>query len=477
MSGAADALRVIGDASRNGHAEGFRPLSSSRPVSWPTPLRREAYCGLVGDVVDKIEPHTEADPAAVLASLLTMFGNAIGRGPHFVAGDAEHATNLYTAIIGETSSGRKGTSAEGLRRVFTEVDSDWRRCITSGLVSGEGVIHHVRDPRSATRKARTADEKLQAGDDGFIEEVVDGGASDKRLMVIVSEMAQVFSVIARKDNTLSAVLRDLWDRGNAQTLSKNSPERCTGALVSILAHVTPTELRARLDSTEIANGFANRFVFIVAKRSKLLPRGGSIPPKDVWKLAQCLEAALQHARRLTEIDMDDGAWELWDEHYEKLTRRPPGLAGALTGRAAPIVRRLALIYCLLDERDRVCQEHLRAALEVWRYAEDSIRCVFGNRIGEKFADTCLHLFREAGARGLTRNDLREALGHKVGAQKIADALDLLSKSGLAYSRREETAGRPAERWHTRASGSGGRLAPARDVPGVVPAGVRAAAAA
>ena len=301
----------------DGRSGGFPPLCSTSPRNWPRELNEAAYCGLAGEIVRAIEPHTEADPAAVLISLLAMFGNAIGRGPYFLAGDAEHATNVFVCIVGDTSSGRKGTSAEGPRRLLAEADPDWQRCVSSGLVSGEGVIHHVRDPRTARQKAKSTQAKRRADDDGFVEELVDGGADDKRLMLLIPEFAQVLGVIARKDNTLSAVLRDFWDRGTAQTLSKNSPERATGALVSVLAHITPTELRARLDSTEIANGFANRFVFVAAKRSKLLPRGGSILVADIPRLGQKLNDALDLARKVNEMDMTEEAWAIWDDEYER----------------------------------------------------------------------------------------------------------------------------------------------------------------
>lgn len=439
-------LEHVEESGAKGGQDPFPPLSSTRTESWPGELGDAAYCGLAGEIVRGIKPHTEADPAALLASLLAMFGNAIGRGPHFRAGDADHATNLFVCIVGETSSGRKGTSAEGPRRLLAAADPDWNRCVASGLVSGEGVIHHVRDARTQRRKAKTADDKLRADDDGFIDEQVDSGSEDKRLMVLVPELAQVLGVIARKDNTLSAVLRDLWDRGTAQTLAKNSPERATGALVSILAHITPVELRARLDSTEIANGFANRFLFIAARRSKLLPRGGSTPSGTIATYGSRLAAALTQARMVNEMDMTEQAWGLWDGHYERLTTRPAGLVGAITGRAAPIVRRLAALYALMGERPQVEAEHLLAALELWRYAEESVIHVFGDRLGDQLADRCLVLLREADIDGMTRTDLREALGNRVPAERITDALALLQTADLARQTREHTGGRAAERW-------------------------------
>ena len=78
----------------------------------------------------------------------------------------------------------------------------------------------------------------------------------------------------RQGNTLSAVLRDAWDHGNLRTLIKNSPNRASSAHISLIGHVTDDELRRYLDRTEMANGLANRLIFVCAQRSKLLSRGG-----------------------------------------------------------------------------------------------------------------------------------------------------------------------------------------------------------
>lgn len=424
----------------------FPPHTSLPPHSqrrFPEPLGEAAYWGLAGRIAREIEPYSEADPAALLGSTLLMYGNAVGRGPHFRAGDAVHPTNLFLAIVGPTSSGRKGTSGESPRRLLALADPSWDRCVGSGVTSGEGLIHHVRDERRERRKAKKGE---IADANGIVDEVADYGAHDKRLLVYEPEFARVLSVITRKDNTVSSTLRDFWDKGNAQTLSKNAPERATGALVSVLAHITPAELRAKLDSTEIANGFANRFLFIAARRSKLLPRGGNTPKGIIDALVPRLRDALEHGRRLAEVDMTETAWKLWDSHYERLTDRPAGLAGEVTGRAAPIVRRIALVYALLDERSAVHDEHLRAALEVWRYAEESVRWAFGDRLGDRLADRCLALLREAGSMGMTRTDLRQAVGHRMPAERIADALEMLQEAKLARYVMESTGGRSAERW-------------------------------
>ena len=144
--------------------------------SWPV-LAGEALYGLPGDVVRTTEPHTEADPVAVLVSLLASFGNALSQGAYYKVGPTLHHLKLFVALVGETSKARKGTSWDPVRELLYEVDPAWAEDrVVSGLSSGEGVIHAVRDPFYG---------KNRQGE----EIVLDEGEPDKRLMVLESELA------------------------------------------------------------------------------------------------------------------------------------------------------------------------------------------------------------------------------------------------------------------------------------------------
>jgi hypothetical protein len=47
-------------------------------------------------------------------------------------------------------------------------------------------------------------------------------------------------------------------------------------------------------------------------------------------------------------------------------------------RGAPIARRLAMIYAILDgNTSHITCEHLEGALALWRYLADSARIIFG----------------------------------------------------------------------------------------------------
>lgn len=114
---------------------------------FPEPLDEVAFRGLAGDIVRRIEPHTEADPVALLLQILVMFGNVIGRDAYAIADGSRHGMNLFAVLVGEFSKSRKGTSLAHVLRVFERADEQWKQnCIGQGLSSGEGLIWAVRDP-------------------------------------------------------------------------------------------------------------------------------------------------------------------------------------------------------------------------------------------------------------------------------------------------------------------------------------------
>jgi hypothetical protein len=126
------------------------PASTEAPdLPWPT-IEIEAYYGVAGEIVRAIQPHTEADPIAILIQLLAAAGNAIGRGPYYQVEGDRHGPNIYAILVGETAKGRKGTAAGRVRQIMEIADPQWtsERLHSGGLSSGEGVIWAARDPIS-----------------------------------------------------------------------------------------------------------------------------------------------------------------------------------------------------------------------------------------------------------------------------------------------------------------------------------------
>ncbi len=436
-------VNTFEDAKVNGKAQEPRPAASG--PQWPKPLEPEALHGLAGDIVRTIEPHTEADAAGLLVQLLIGLGNAIGRGPHFRAGSDLHYLNLFGVLVGQTSRGRKGSSWSAVLQFLGVADSEWAAGrIQSGLSSGEGVIWAVHDPIEEEEPIREPKTRRITG---YQTLVTDPGVKDKRLLVLESEFASTLKVAERDGNTLSAIIRQAWDTGNLRVLTRNRPAQATGAHISIVGHVTKDELLKYLTTTEAGNGFANRFLWVCVKRSKLLPNGGALHTINLQPLIKRLDDAVRFGRTAGELRRDQEAGELWEEAYAHLSGDRMGLYGSVTTRAEAITLRLSCLYALLDCSPVVAQRHLKAALAVWKYCEDSARFIFGDAIGDSTADTILQALRAAPA-GLTRTDIAYLFDRHKSTGEITRALSVLQGNGLALSVREETGGRPTERWFT-----------------------------
>ena len=418
-------------------------LRESRSADWPERPKDEAFHGLVGEIVSVIEPHSEADPVALLVQLLVAFGSVVGRRAHFRVEADRHHTNLFAVLIGQTSKGRKGTSLGQARNLLQRVDAEWNgNCVQSGLSSGEGLIFAVRD--AVCRAARPPKKGTINNNDGNIA-VADAGVEDKRLLVVEPEFAQCLKVMSREGNILSTVIRQAWDSGDLRTLTKNSPTKATGAHISLIGHVTENELRRYLSETEQANGFGNRFLWVCSRRSKFLPDGGQVPEAELAPLVKRLCSAVEFAHELREIERSDQAKKLWGDIYEELSEGKAGLLGALCGRGEAQVTRLAMIYALLDRSGIIKCPHLRAALALWNYVEESVRYVFGDPVGDAAADAILAALRVTSG-GLTRTNISNLFTRHRNAAEITRALDQLQKLGHAYVVASNTDGRTEQRW-------------------------------
>jgi Bifunctional DNA primase/polymerase, N-terminal/Primase C terminal 1 (PriCT-1) len=310
--------QIVKSAMRYEPAEQARTTTYSCPgntINWPHAMGPQAYIGAAGDLVRSIEPHSEADPAALLLQFLVCFGNVIGRTAYFMAEADKHFGNLFVVLVGMSAKGRKGTSLGQIRRVFSHIDPDWvNKSESSGLSTGEGLIHCVRD---AVRESIPIRERGQIV--RYEEQVTDAGATDKRLLVVEPEFARVLQVSERDTNTVSAIIRQAWDSGNLQILTKKQAARSSDAHISIIGHITKDELKRLLTDTAAGNGFANRFLWVCTQRSKLLPEGGSFESVDFSGLTQRVREGVNFAAGVGRLCRDEEAKEAWCSAYPALS--------------------------------------------------------------------------------------------------------------------------------------------------------------
>ena len=399
------------------------------PKGYPAALGRDAMVGVLGQLVRELEPHTEAGNEAIAFSALATLGAMIGRGAYFTIESARHCANIFVAQVGKTGDGRKDTGLGRVRSLSHEIDPEWTKTgRLSGLSSGEGLIHAVRDG------------------DG----IEDPGVPDKRKLVIASEFASVLKHVERPTNILSPVLREAWDGVDLGNLTvANNGRRATEPHISILANITDEELRRTLTATEVANGLANRFLWICTRRSKLLPDGGGA---FEWPTAitAWLRDSVTRAQSVGELRRTSAARDAWHAIYfrhHSVERR--GIFGSLRARGDAHQVRLALLLALLDQSDAIEPEHVLGAAELWRYAEDSARFIFGESLGDDVADKIVQRLSEAGGAGLTTTGLINASGRHVSGERLRLALRTLVDAGRVSCTVETTGGAPAKRWRLR----------------------------
>lgn len=393
---------------------------------WPT-LESAAWHGPAGEFALDARPHTEADPVGVLVSLLAGAGAVIGSGPHLVAGNERHPSNFWPVLVGETAS-RKGTASASARQAlriaapefFGESGRGGR--VLSGWGSGEALVDALRD-----------------GDDEH------PGAIDKRLLVIEPEYARLLRVASREGATLSMLLRNGWDGQPLESRTRGAGVVvATGHHLVVSGHITPDELKVTMTSTDVLNGWANRFLWISVRRCNRLPDGGNVPAELAERTDRILSAAISASRSVDQVDRTDSGRRRWREVYDELADdEPPGMLGAVVGRAEPRCARMSLLYALLDGSPAIDVQHVEAAYALWRYSRASAARIWGDAVGNPLADRLLAALSSSGGR-LTTDECHRALGRHVKGAELAELKQLLVRSGLAREVIEQTAGGPRE---------------------------------
>jgi hypothetical protein len=359
--------------------------------------------------VRALEPHTEADPNALLLTLLTAFGNIVGSRAKAQADGAPHPAKLFAVVVGETANARKGTSWQQIRRLLDAADPEWHKGhVTGGLSSGEGLVKALLN------------------------------APEHRLLVVESEFARTLKVMDRLHNTLSEITRQAWDSSELSVMTKDAVQ-VAESHVSFIAHITEHELTRLLTSTIAANGYANRFLFGCVRRSKLLPFGNPVDQAVVARLGARIRDATEAASTHDSITRTPAADELWREFYFELASQPlAGLSEGLLSRAPAQLLRLSVVYALLDGNSKIEVEHLVAAWSVWQFCQQSVLYLFGNQLGDPIADEIYASLRCAPSGELTKRDVLNLFHRHVLSHEIDRAIGLLEQQGLVRVEQRRT---------------------------------------
>jgi len=362
--------------------------------------------GAAGEFVMLVEPHTEADPMAILFQLLVAFGNSCGSNAHFSIEKSKHHMNLFTVLVGASARSRKGTSWDWVRNAFEEIDEDWfQQRIKSGLSSGEGLVWAVRDPITDEDENKT-----------------DSGILDKRLLVVETEFASVLKQTTRDGNILSPMLRDAWDGKSLQNLTKNQHASSTNPHISIIGHITNQELGRYLSETEMFNGFGNRFAWVSVGRTKIQAFSDPVSVRG-WKvIVGKINEALVFSKSIGEITFAKEAIPFWEKMYIEIESKTfPGTLDHILARSSPMVLRFSAILALLDKSKTIEVRHLEGGKLLWDFCETSAIEIFQG--AGDLVKKILKLINSNDVLSLT--DLNAGLGRNYPKERIDECLAVL----------------------------------------------------
>ena len=133
---------------------------------------------------------------------------------------------------------------------------------------------------------------------------------------------------------------------------------------------------------------------------------------------------------------------LWHEVYPILSGDRAGNFGSITSRAEAHVLRLSILFALMDRCSEIKLSHSKAALECWRYCQDSALYLWGDFTTGGLAAKITAALAEAGLAGLTRSQLHDALGGRITKDEFTPELQRLISSGEISETRKPTKGPP-----------------------------------
>jgi hypothetical protein len=380
---------------------GVRPDAAGGPgpnIPMPRPMGEAAFHGPAGLVIEALLPFCEADAHALLLHTLVLFGSRVGRAAeHRIPGGKAIYVNEYAAIAGVSGDARKSTAADAVLTLWGAVEPDFEASAghCQGLGSGEALIARVRDA------------SIDA--DGR----VDRGVEDKRVMLHLDEFGLLFAAMSRDGSVLGDILKIAYGGSVLQSAIKNHSQRATGAHVCLAASTTVGQLHEALAGRKLrgrlSDGFANRILWVLAERSKRLPRLGRAEEQAAEAargeaagvLRQALEWVSENRPVLT---WDREAGEAWDRWYNEL-EIPARLAGIL-GRAEVHVLKCAMLYSLLDRSPVLRLEHLQAGLEIWRFCRESATGIFEPLLEAKLVGSGGRSSLSSGRSGVGRGEDR-----------------------------------------------------------------------
>ena len=402
--------------------DGYRLWTPDDGVAPVPRLATRAHHGLVGCYLELLEDQTEAGLAPVGAIVLAHLGTLIGRRAIVTIGEHRQHANLFELVVGETSTGGKGSADNAAEALIEMVDPFFFvRHAIGGFGSGEALIEAVGDTKP------------------------DQEANEKRRIIHESEFSAVLRVARRESTILSEIIRQGFDYKPIRHRTKTSGTAIsTGHHLSVIGSITPAELLRCSDELDVENGWLNRFLFIHAEISGSCPSAApSTRPRSAPSPATSPRRSTASTPPSWACATASSPTPSWARSGSPGTTRsvsaavPAGCGRSLvvsTSRRA----RLALILAVLDQAEEIRPAHLEAAIAWTDYSVATVERYFGQGPGGHEGKLLTAIRAPVLADGLSVSEQHDVFGRHLKAEELETIRTQLEHRHLIFTYAQPT---------------------------------------
>lgn len=361
--------------------------------------------GPIGKEVLASQPYTEADPIGVHAAMLALFSAATNG---HVTQPGGRPIVVWTALVGRSSIGCKGTALEAAEHILSEGLGTFlnihRR---GGISSGPSLINTLHEQHEKSL-------------------LTDGGP-DGRIVVIEEEWQNQL----RRTNrcpTFSGNFRTVWDGKTVTNTTKGKKagereeQRVDSPLMGFHSHIQPGAWSKYISSTEALGGSYNRILPVLVEMSKVLPspEDGEERPIYQYEPSKAFKLAYEWARKEPRVmTLSSAARKRYDQlrmQYLEETAKLPEVLASFIERSAEQVWRVAAVLTAANRKTLIPLDAVEAAAAFVNYSIDSVTTLQSNAgsTGGRTPTPLDELIRRAlhkrADREATRSQLYRALG-------------------------------------------------------------------
>jgi len=401
------------------------PLAVEMRIDRPTAMDIDQIVlpiGLVG-LMEHYRTLCDAPNSSLLLASCVTMSALVGPKPTLRWRGTNRST-LFGVIVGEANYGRKGAAMRVVDQAFKQVDPLLGQITKGGIASPEKLIDLLRESKTNALGS---------------------------LLIREMELKTVLSIASREGNHMSAALRQAWDgdRIESHSLARGSSV-AEDYHTAFIAGITPGELGRSLTSDDIANGWANRFLWFYAEPR----RDGAFDPDaddtmdptlakylaDCIHFARSLGGSMLIAPRHT-MTMTPVAMAQMNAMVARLDVPPVGPIGVLRQRMPAHIVRIGMLSALFRQSAVIDEDDLALGVAMTSYAVESMRAVFGVRVDDDVAQMILGVLAQSPDGWLNTSTLSK-LTRKEPA-RVRKSIDLLMGMGLITREDRKTGGRTA----------------------------------